>query len=89
MCSYRDKYEKSGNCLIYDLFNSNKLEYVKISCDDPNSESVGSILIPGNFQDLRYLEVEMKYSGYLYGYLEASKRKISYEIKLNVKEKAP
>ena len=68
--SSNDKYQQNGNCLLQDLFNSNKLEYVYVWNNQSDSNVVNSFVINDNIENLRYIDV------YYYGKV--------YDIKLNV-----
>ena len=56
--SYWDEYEENGNCLIQDLFENNRLEYVYIHNGVLDSNIVKSFVIRDNIENLRYMYVD-------------------------------
>ena len=55
--SWNDKYHRDNSFLLCDLFNRKELEYVYVRNVVSGSNVVGSIIIPGNVQSLRYMYV--------------------------------
>ena len=55
--SINDEYEENDNCFIYDLFASNKLEYVHVINWREDSNIVNSFVIRENIENLRYIYV--------------------------------
>ena len=67
--SFNNKYEQNGNCLIQDLFENNKLEYVFVYNISSDPNIVKSFVIRENIENLRFMFVD---------YNEI------YDIKLNI-----
>ena len=55
--SSNDNYEQNGSCLLQDLFKNNKLEYVHMYSDKPDSNIINSFVINDNIENLRYIGV--------------------------------
>ena len=55
--SHRNKYERNGNCLLQDLFQNNKLEYVYVDNYESASNIVNSFVINDNIENLRFMYV--------------------------------
>ena len=55
--SSNDNYEQNGNCLLQDLFENNKLEYVYINNGYLDSHIVNSFVLRDNIENLRYMHV--------------------------------
>lgn len=73
--SWKDKYDKNGNCLLQELLRNNKFEYVHISKGYSDSNIVNSFVIRKNIENLRYI--------YVY-YDEGV-----HDIKFNISQTAP
>ena len=73
--SWKDKYDKNGNCLLQELFKNNKLEYVLVYNEASDSNTVNSFVINDNIENLRFMCV----------YYD----KGDYDIKLNISQTAP
>ena len=55
--SYEDEYQQNDNCLIQDLLESNKLEYMDVRNWKPDSNIVNSFVIQNNIENLRFMRV--------------------------------
>lgn len=56
--SVNDECIPNKSCLLYDVFTNNKLEYVYVENNKPDSYIVSSFTIPGNIESLRYMYVK-------------------------------
>ena len=68
--SHEDKYQQNDNCLLQDLIENNKLEYVFVYNEASDSNFVNSFVIRENIENLRYIDIRYN--------------KGVYDIKLNV-----
>ena len=73
--SYEDKYETKDSCLLEDLFKNNKLEYINVRNDIPDSNIVKSMVLLHNIANLRFMYI--------------SQEKAKYDIKLNISNEYP
>ena len=55
--SINDKYQQNGNCLLQDIFKTNKLEYVYLYTYNFNSNIVSSLILSENIENLKFLYV--------------------------------
>lgn len=86
--SLNDEYEENGNCLLYDVFENTKLQYVHVYNDKFNSNVANSIVISKNTENLRYMNVFIENSKYNFG-SQPVHGNGAYEIKLDVSTTVP
>ena len=56
--SCNDYYQQNGNCLLQDIFKTNKLEYVYLYHNESNSNIVSSLILSENIENLKFLYVD-------------------------------